>query len=1036
MRASFIRVLVLLICAAAIVPLSGPLSMMAQEDEDEEGMVYCYCYFEEGTESLLPPKHDVSMELEFPAAGGQVRGSYRSIFVGGHMSRLYDEDGSSQDYMEERTVSVNMQFDGFYTGGDTGVFSLEATGTARVDIDNSVDDRFDRSYQAELTNPAFDVAATAEGVRNPDGSVTISGMSGQFVPVSIDANEISNTEWVEPSAETVSPNLTLTCTTQEEAETPPEMSCAITTTPDQIGPQDTAFQASGTASGFAGDTTWKWTLGGPGKYEEYEGQNTTIYWGGTTYPPGFYDLYAQVTDGQYVAQCHKYFSIGDVEPNNPPQCLNVRILPSSPAAGATSLRAEVDAFDPDNGDSLDYYFYLLEGTVRIGASDFPLGVVPPPSYTFSIPGGLQPGPHTLLAYVFDGEYSVTCHHHFTIPGAGPTITQPPTVLPSGTPSVGPVPTQVTIAQPPPTQPVTITQPPQTSCSITTVPDPLGPGDTTFQARVVPTGFAAGRTLTFDWILTDRNKWEYPAGQNPTISWPDPSFAPGFYTLSALVTDGEYVARCARHWSIGGGQNQPPQCVSVDINPIAPSAGATSLGASVQALDPDPGDTLSYTFALKQGTSSPATLGMAAGPRHTFSVPGGLQPGGYTVEVLVDDGKHTVACSRNLAVAGAAAPPGPAQPPAAVPVGAPTGPPKPPQPPAVAPQPPAPPPVPPATEGCGLVQVIYLDDLGVGMNQTEIDAFVENTLALGGPDLSLIVSHRQALVDRFGQQGFEQINGLLNGLGGIAETCPFVLIVGDADVVPFGIVSNPTDDGDVLLTDDVYGDNDHDDLGTPDIPVARIPDGHSLDLLVTQLSPSSVPEGGDFTLANSKRPHADGVASQVFGADRILMWSLPTQHEQVGVSQVDVRHSYYMLHGASWDTTVWWGEEETYPEAFTVAEASTQGIVLSGACYGGYTFGRTPENSITLSFLHSGARAFVGSTGITYSPLWTGGPNPTGPMRHDAVFHEAFLSAVDRGEAPLAAFVEAKQEMADLCRLGDSTPAELKMLHEFIYFGKP
>jgi len=58
------------------------------------------------------------------------------------------------------------------------------------------------------------------------------------------------------------------------------------------------------------------------------------------------------------------------------------------------------------------------------------------------------------------------------------------------------------------------------------------------------------------------------------------------------------------------------------------------------------------------------------------------------------------------------------------------------------------------------------------------------------------------------------------------------------------------------------------------------------------------------------------------------------------------------------------------------------------------------------------------------------------MRHDAAFHEAFLSAVADGHAPLAAFMEAKQEMADLCRQGDSTPAELKMLHEFIYFGKP
>jgi len=335
-----------------------------------------------------------------------------------------------------------------------------------------------------------------------------------------------------------------------------------------------------------------------------------------------------------------------------------------------------------------------------------------------------------------------------------------------------------------------------------------------------------------------------------------------------------------------------------------------------------------------------------------------------------------------------------------------------------------------------VQLIYLDDLGVGINQTEIDAFIEKTLAQGGPDLSLIISHRQALLDRFGQQGFDQIDGLLHEVGNIAETCPFVLIVGDPDIIPFAVLPNPTTDGDVLLTDDVYGDNDHDDLGVPDIPVARIPDGYSLDLLLTQLSPSSVPTSGDFTLANSKRPHADGVATQVFGADRALLWSLPTRHVEVNQTQLDVRQSYFMLHGGSWDTSIWWGEEDAYPDAFTVEEAGSEGVVLSGACYGSYTFGRTPESSITLSFLESGARAFVGSTGITYSPLWTSGPNPTGPMRHDAVFHEAFLSAVDRGQAPLAAFMQAKGKMADLCRMADSTGAELKMLHEFIYFGKP
>ena len=335
-----------------------------------------------------------------------------------------------------------------------------------------------------------------------------------------------------------------------------------------------------------------------------------------------------------------------------------------------------------------------------------------------------------------------------------------------------------------------------------------------------------------------------------------------------------------------------------------------------------------------------------------------------------------------------------------------------------------------------MQLIYLDDLGVNPTEVEIDAFIESALAQGGPDYSLIISHRQRLTDKFGQQGFEQIDALLRDLGDIAETCPFVLIVGDPDVVPFAVLPNPTNDGDVLFTDDVYGDNDHDNLTVPDIPVARIPDGYSLDLLLTQLSPSSVPASGDFTLANSKRPHADGVASQVFGPGRSLFWSLPTRHAQFDPSLVNVRYSYFMLHGASGDTRIWWGEEDVYPDAFTVAEASSQGIVLSGACYGAYTFNRTPDDSIALAFLVSGARAFVGATGITYSPMWSPGPDPTGPMRHDAVFQYAFLDALSRGQAPLAAFMGAKKQMGDLASTGNATAAELKMLHELLYYGKP
>lgn len=778
MRARFTRILLFFTCLAIVAPLSGPMPMMAQEAGVGEGMVYCHCHSD-----------DASMELEFPAAGGPVQGRYVSSYTVTDTSLLYDEDGSAEYYEEERSIDVSIHLGGSYLDVHSGSFPVRISGSARADIDNLEDDRFDRSYRAELNG-------TATVVLNAAGTITVESISAGFTSVEKEANEIPNTEWSEPPSTLIADSLSLVCTTR------------------------------------------------------------------------------------------------------------------------------------------------------------------------------------------------------------------------------------------PAVPV----PPQTSCTITTMPDRIGPGDTTFQARVVPAGFGADKPLRFEWELIGPVGTR-GSGQNPTVVWPGgATFASGFYTLRAMVTDGQYAAYCSRHWSLPGGQNKAPECEIVDVGPSAPWAGTTSLMVSVEARDDD-GDPLKYESILAQGASQLGWSPSDAGARHLVSVlsPGGLASGGHTMLAFVDDGKQTAVCSRNFFVSEIAGPSGTAQPQPAVQPGVPPAPPSPPVP---SPEPPGPPAAPTPSGGCGPVQIIYLDDLGIKPDQAGIDSFIENALAQRGPDYSLVVSHRQRLVDKFGSQGFQQIDSLLGNLGNIAETCPFVLIVGDDDVVPLGILANPTDDGDVLFTDDLYGDNDHDELSLPDIPVARIPDGNSLELLLTQLSPSSLPEEGNLTLANSKRPHADGVASQTFGTGRILLWSLPTRHTNLDGSQVNVRHTYFMLHGTYWDTRIWWGEEDTYPEAFTVAEARSQGIVLGGACYGGYTFNRAPDDSISLAFLASGARAFVGATGITYSPIWTAGPEPTGPMRHDAAFHYAFLDALSRGQAPLAGFMEAKREMAKLAGGEDGTAAELKMLHEFLYFGKP
>lgn len=746
MKKRFLSVPLVLASLALAMLLASPVASLAEEGRQAPGMIQCQA-----------ASRDALMMLEFPADGGAVTGQYLVNYTAHDSSALWTELGSMEYYDEDRTVTQSVQFSGFYSGGEEGSFTdLRVRGTGTAYIDNLGDDRFDRSYRAEI-----DSAATATW--GPGSSLTMTGIAGTFELVSINTNEIPNTEWLDPQGFSF-PGPTMVCAPAQSPQTPQDVACFITTDPPELGARDTAFQANVAVTGFDSDAdlSYEWWFGGPvgGGDVIAQGQSPTITWPYTMFAPGYYSLEVSATDGGFVATCTKHFTIGDMPPNNPPECLDVIVVPLPPPAGFPVLGAGVVARDAD-GDPLHYSFYLMRGWDDVSSRDF----ADPDTHVFGVPGGLQPGPYTVMVEVYDGNFYTACSFHFVVP-------------------------------------------------------------------------------------------EFPGGESA---------------------------------------------------------------------------------------------------------------------------------------------------------------------------------------GCGPVGILYLDDSDIEPNWVAIDAAIEAALAQGGADYSLIVSHRQRLIDKFGQQGFEQIDGLLNNMRNIAETCPFVLIVGDHDVVPFAVLPNPTDDGDVVFTDDAYGDTDHDALSVPDIPVARIPDGNSLDLLVTQLSASTVPETGDFTVANTEWDFVDIVTSEIFGPGRSLSWSLPTRYTDLDTSRVNVRYDYFTLHGAYQDTTVWWGEGPVYPEAFSVAQADSRGIVLTGACYGAYTFNRTPENSITLAFLASGARAFVGNTGMGYYPVWVEPPDPPRPMpptRFGALFEDTFLSALASGEAPLAAFMEAKEAMANLAMSGKGTAQELKLLWEHVYYGKP
>lgn len=257
----------------------------------------------------------------------------------------------------------------------------------------------------------------------------------------------------------------------------------------------------------------------------------------------------------------------------------------------------------------------------------------------------------------------------------------------------------------------------------------------------------------------------------------------------------------------------------------------------------------------------------------------------------------------------------------------------------------------------------------------------------------------------------------------------IQIIGGHDIVPFAVLPNPVNwefpdppYRDTLYTDDVYADFTGDEV--IDVPIARIPDGSSLDLLIKQLEGKCTPKPGAYGLGNRLRPYA-GPIMDIFDDAGDVYWSYPMTSDDFSSSDVDVEHVYFILHGDKTETSIWTGEEYIYPEAFAASLANSQGVILSGACYGAYIIGKAPANSICLRFLRSGAKAFVGCTGIHYS-TWGTATHYAGPL-----FHRLFFEHLMTGKTPSEAFFRAKRDYAPEA----DTAVEQKILHEFVFYGR-
>ena len=292
----------------------------------------------------------------------------------------------------------------------------------------------------------------------------------------------------------------------------------------------------------------------------------------------------------------------------------------------------------------------------------------------------------------------------------------------------------------------------------------------------------------------------------------------------------------------------------------------------------------------------------------------------------------------------------------------------------------------------------------------------------------------------------------------------VVIVGGYDVVPPQQIDvlprrlrqllkhNSDDDDFIVWSDDVYGDVDGN--GLPELPVSRIPDGRSRELLFNALEAPAAPESHAHRcgIRNSKRPFADSVFRNLAGTAELFQ-SEPVLEAQPYV--LDGERVYVMLHGTDEDASVFFGESagddpDPYPRAMGVRHAHTTrpgAVVLSGCCWGALTVDtraafvtprrqpapRPPEGSIALAFLMRGARAFVGCTGVHYSPRGTDADYFGGPM------HRQFWAGYERGLAPAEALFDAKRqyalEMPHGREVNSSAEAiEFKILRQFTCLG--
>lgn len=315
---------------------------------------------------------------------------------------------------------------------------------------------------------------------------------------------------------------------------------------------------------------------------------------------------------------------------------------------------------------------------------------------------------------------------------------------------------------------------------------------------------------------------------------------------------------------------------------------------------------------------------------------------------------------------------------------------------------------------------------------------------------------------------------------------YLLIVGNDDAIPYAQLPNPMaaqekEDldpwqlpADVVASDDPYGDLDGDQLGVPDIGVARIPSSEDAQLLLTQLGTVTTPANGAFALINAQRRSQAGVVAGLISNSVSVESHFvpPTQPDQLPqTTEGKTRYLYVLLHGIGVTTDEWAGDVQAWKPldasnpfaaewavsvgaqtaGMTIPFAASAGTIVNvGACYGAWTLDTIQEpkhknatNNLALSFLKSGTRAFIADTHLSY----TTGSTPGGLLIGRTGFEIALWQGITGGASPIDAFLSAKKALGETTlqliqaaqqgqSVGDAINLNMKTIHHMVYLGRP